>query len=206
MLMSKPTFRFAVNLKKKSKAPPPVPQEVNQVDPTRKWEAEVEAKLREITPATIIEANWDEDPLTVKELLAAYNASLQRCQRVELGIRVEATIEYSVFIDEWENKHVVTQPLGAKGSRVSELMVSLDGNVLRLSLERFAGELLNLDGYMGIGLAEFPDEELRRVPGYHLQVTRYLREGAHLVAVEQVRKHYDPSLRKIVNDQEFTLS
>jgi hypothetical protein len=85
-------------------------------------------------------------------------------------------------------------------------MVSLDAIVLRLSLERFAGELVDLDCYMGIGLAEFPDEELKRIPGYHLQITRYLREGPHLVAVEQVRKHFDVAENRIVNDQEFTLS
>lgn len=206
MSKPKPTFRFEINLKKKSEAPRPEPQEVNQVDEARKWEMEIEKKLRDIPPATIIEENWEEDPLTAKELLSAYNASLQRCQRVELGTRVEATIEYSVFIDEWENKHVVTQPLGAKGSRISELMVSLDGIVLRLSLERFSGEILNLDGYMGIGLTEMPDEELKRIPGYYLQITRYLREGPHLVAVEQVRKHYDVASNRIINDQEFTLS
>jgi hypothetical protein len=206
MSKPKPTFRFEINLKKKSQAPPPEPQEVNQVADARKWEMEIEKKLREIPPATIIEDNWDEDPLTAQELLAAYNASLQRCQRVELGMRVESTIEYSVFIDEWENKHVVTQPLGAKGSRISELMVSLDGIVLRLSLERFSGEILNLDGYMGIGLTEMPDEELKRIPGYYLQITRYLREGDYLVAVEQVRKHYDVASNRIINDQEFTLS
>ena len=205
MAKPKPTFRFEVNLKK-SKAPPPEPQEVNQVDEARKWEMEVEKKLRDIPPAKVIEDDWEEDPLTVKELLAAYNASLQRCQRVELGTRVEATIEFSVFIDEWENKHVVSQPLGAKGSRISELMVSLDGIVLRLSLERYSGEILNLDGYMGIGLTEMPDDELKRVPGYYLQITRYLRQDDLLVAVEQVRRHYDVATQKIINDQEFTLN
>lgn len=203
--MPKPTFRFEVNVKKKSKAPPPEPKEEIKVDAARKWEMEIEAKLREIKPAKIIEEQWQDDLLTVKELLAAYNASLQRCQRVELGRRVEATIEYSVFVDEWENKHVVTQPLGQKGSRISELMVSLDGIVLRLSLERFSGEVLVLDGYMGIGLTEMPDEELKRIPGYYLQITRYLRDGDYLIGVEQVRKHWDPVKGAIVNDQEFTL-
>jgi len=64
---------------------------------------------------------------------------------------------------------------------------------------------LHLDGYMRIGLTEMPDDELKRVPGYFLQITRYLREGPHLVAVEQVRRHYDVASGRIVHDQECTL-
>ena len=203
-IMSKPTFRFEVNLKKK-KAPPPEPKEENLVDDARKWEMDVEKRLREIPTAKLREADW-EDPITAKELLAAYNASLQRGQRVELGERIEATIEYSVFIDEWENKHVVTQPIGAKGQRISELVVSMDGNVLRLSLERVTGPILNLDCYLGVGLTEFNDNELRKTPGYWLQLTRYHRSDGHLVRVEQVRKHFDPDSNQIVTDQELTLS
>lgn len=202
--MPKPTFRFEVNLTKKKQAPEP--KEEIKVNPARKWEQEIEKKLRDIKPAQANEDEWEEDPLTVKELLAAYNASLQRCQTVELGRRVESTIEYSVFIDEWENKHVVTQPMGAKGSRISELMVSLDGIVLRLSLERISGDILNLDDYMGIGLAEFNDEaELEKKPGYNLQITRYHRDGEFLTWVEQVRKRFDPATGKVVNEMEFTL-
>lgn len=206
--MPKPTFRFEVNLKKKRQAPEP--KEELKLEPARTWEMEIEKKLRGIKQAKVREDDWEEDPLTVKELLSAYNASLHRCQSVELGRRVEATIEYSVFIDEWENKHVVTQPLGAKGSRISELMVSPDGTVLRLSLERMSGHVIDLDPYMGIGFAEFSDDkdlerELREKPNYNLQITRYIREGDLLVAVEQVRKRYDPSAGKVVNEMEFTL-
>lgn len=203
--MSKPTFRFNVNLKKKTTRSQE-PKEEIKVDAARKWEMDIEKKLRDIPLAKINEDEWEEDPLTVKELLSAYNASLQRCQSVELGRRVEATIEFSVFIDEWENKHVVSQPLGAKGSRISELMVSLDGIVLRLSLERISGEILNLDHYMGIGLTEFNDDiELKQIPGYNLQITRYHRDGDYLTWVEQVRKRYDTTLGKVVNEMEFTL-
>lgn len=203
MPMARPTFRFKVNLNK-SKAPPAEPKEENRVDEARKWELEVEQRLKKIPPARLRLEDW-EDELTAKELLAAYNASLQRGQRVELGMRVEATIEYSVFIDEWENKHVVTQPLGARGSRISELVVSMDGNVLRLSMERFEGAVLSLDGYMGIGITEFSDDELRRFPGYLLQLTRYHRDDDCLVGVEQVRRHFDAARNVIVQDQEFTL-
>ena len=204
MGMPKPTFRFSVNLKKKREAEEP--KEENKVADARKWEMEIEKKLREIKPAEVNEDEWEEDPLTVKELLAAYNASLQRCQSVELGRRVESTIEYSVFIDEWENKHVVTQPLGAKGSRISELMVSLDGIVLRLSMERVSGVIHNLDPYMGIGLTEFNDDVvLKQFEGYNLQITRYHRDGDFLTWVEQVRKRYDPDQGKVVNEMEFTL-
>ena len=202
--MPKPTFRFQVNLKKKREAQEP--KEEIKVADARKWEMEIEKKLREIKPAEVHLDEWEEDPLTVKELLAAYNASLQRCQSVELGRRVEATIEYSVFIDEWENKHVVTQPLGAKGSRISELMVSLDGIVLRLSMERVSGEILNLDPYMGIGLTEFNDDVvLKQFAGYNLQITRYHRDGDFLTWVEQVRKRYDAAEGNVINEMEFTL-
>lgn len=202
--MSKPTFRFEINLKKKSKASSREPVEEIQVADARKWEMEVEKKLKEIPPAKLLEAEW-EDPITAKELLAAYNASLKRGQLVELGTRVEATIEYSVFIDEWENKHVVTQPLGAKGQRISELVLSMDGGVLRLSLERVSGPVLCLDGYLGVGLTEFNDNELRKTPGYWLQLTRYHREDGYLVRVEQARKHYDPASDDIVVDEVLTL-
>jgi hypothetical protein len=204
MPMPKQTFRFSVNLKKKKEAPEPK-EEIKLAD-ARKWEMEIEKKLRDIKPAQVSEDEWEEDPLTVKELLAAYNASLQRCQSVELGRRFESTIEYSVFIDEWENKHVVTQPLGAKGSRISELMVSLDGIVLRLSMERVAGAVLDLDPYMGIGLTEFNDDEmLKQFSGYNLQITRYHRDGDFLTCVDQVRKRYDPDVGRVVHEMEFTL-
>lgn len=204
MGMPKPTFRFEVNLKKQKQAPEP--KEEIKLDAASKWQLEVEKKLREIKPAQVNEEEWEEDPLTVKELLAAYNASLQRCQSVTLGRRAEATIEYSVFIDDWENKHVVTQPLGAKGSRISELVVSLDGIVLRMSMERVAGAALDLDPYMGLGLTEFNDDEmLKQFSGYNLQITRYHRDGDFLTWVEQVRKRYDPAQGKVVNEMEFTL-
>ena len=204
--VSKPTFRFEINLKK-SKAPPPAPKEDVQVDEGRKWEQHVEEGLRKLKPATLVAEDW-EDALTAEELLDAYNASLQRAQRVQLGNRVEAGIAYSVFVDEWENKHIVTQPLGTKGQRVSEMVASIDGNILRLSLERYDGEFLVLDGYMGIGLTELQqnEEELTRIPGYGLHITRYHREGQHLIGVEQVRKRFDPSKGRIVSDQQFTLS
>jgi len=200
--VAKPTFRFEVNLKKKKETHEPA--EVLEVADARKWEREVEERLNKLPPARVRIEDWDDD-LTANELLAAYNASLQRGQKIELGNRVEATIEYSVFIDEWENKHIVTQPLGAKGSRLSELMVNSDGNLLRLSLERYDGPVLSLDCYLGIGISEFSDDELKRVPGYGLQMTRYHREGDYLVGVEQVRKRYDPAQQKIINDQEFML-
>lgn len=175
------------------------------MDPERQREHEANEKLRKIGPAAIHEVDW-EDTLTARELLQAYNASLQRGQRVELGNRVEASIEYSVFIDEWDNKHVVTQPLGAKGQRISELVLDMDGNVLRLSLERFSGPVLELDHYMGVGLTEFNDHELQQTPGYGLQFTRYHRHGPFLVGVEQVRRRFDPAKNRVLDEQEFTLS
>lgn len=203
--MSKRTFRFEVNLKK-PKAPSREPLEESQVSDAAKWQAEIETKIKAMTKAHLRDADW-EDPITAQELLAAYNSSLKRGQEVMLGNRVEATIEYSVFIDEWENKHVVTQPLGAKGQRLSELVVSAEGHVLRLSLERLGGPILVLDHYMGIGLTELlnNEEELSRMPGYSLQLTKYHREKDYLVRVDQVRKRFDAATGRIVNEQEFTL-
>lgn len=202
--MSKPTFRFEVNLNQTKSVPEP--KEENQVSDARAWEAKIEQKLKSITRAHLRDQDWD-DPITAQELLAAYNASLQRGQDVLLGQRVEATIEYSVFIDEWENKHVVTQPLGAKGHRLSELVIAANGDVLRLSLERADGPVLYLDGYMGIGLTELLNNEveLSKMPGYSLQLTKYHRQGDYLVRVDQVRKRFDPGRNGIVNDMEFTL-
>lgn len=204
--MAKPTFRFEVNLKKR-KAARPEPQEENQVAEERKWEAKVEERLAHMTPARVREADW-EDLLTAEELLAAYNASLARGQRVQLGNRIEAGIEYRVFIDEWENKHVVTQPLNAKGQRISELLVDAQGGVLRLSLERHDGPVLSLDCYMGIGLTELLNDEaeLARVPGYSLQLTRYQREAEFLIGVDQVRKRFDRKEGRIIEDFAVRLS
>ena len=199
--MAKPTFRFKVNLNK-SKAPPPQPKEENLVDDARTWEQEVEAKLKKIKPARLRPADWD-DELTAKELLAAYNASLLRGQTVELGDRIEATISLSAFVDEWENKHIVTQPLGAKGQRISELVLSADGGVLRLSLERYEGTIISLDHFMGVGITEFTEQELKEVTGYWLQLTRYHRDGDFLISVEQARQRYDRASGKVIVDEEF---
>jgi len=172
------------------------------VDEEAKRQADVDAVLKKIKPARLRAEDWD-DELTAKELLGAYNASLQRGQTVELGNRVESTIEYSVFVDEWDNKHVVTQPLGAKGQRISELVLSADGGVLRLSLERFEGPILSLDHFMGVGITEFTEHELKEVAGYWLQLTRYHREGDFLVHVEQARQRFDRATNKVVVDEEF---
>ena len=191
--MAKRVFRFSADLR----ALKPTPElgsrirEEARVNEETLRELALDAELGSIAPAALPPVEWS-DPLSAEEFLSAYNASLRRAQSVGLGRYSQNGIDYHVFFDSHGHKNVVTQPQEQPGYRLSHLIASSDGGLLRLSLETSArGEVLDLGYLMKMGIAELPDEELYALPDYWLLKTCYHREGPYLLRVEQSRRHYN---------------
>lgn len=164
----------------------------------RREEAYAET-LEELGPATEIADIGTERPLAL-DLLRSYNASLQRAQSTPGGRYARKGIDYNVFLDEWGNKHVVTRPAESPGERVSELVVSPEGKLLRIAFEWVRGSRKPLDDLFRTGLCGLEDDagRLAECPGYELRVASFLRSGTLIEDVYQVVYAYDRSQGRVV--------
>ena len=193
--MAKRVFRFQADLRPK---PAPLPAEEALVDEETRKEMKWQRSLLAIEPARVNLIDWD-DTLFAQESLVAYNASLRRAQSVDAGAYSRHGIIYRVFFDEDGSKNIVTQPRDSQGERLSQLVACLDGTILRLSLEARAKSFCkHLAYYLKKGICHLDHHDLADLPGYVLNITRYLREGEKLVEVEQWRQYYDVASECVV--------
>ena len=119
---------------------------------------------------------------------------------MSLGRYLQGNIEYHVVLDTWGNKRVISRPSQRPGSRVSELMVSPDGHILRFSYEHEGGPQESTDDLLETGLEhiEADPSRLQTSPGYVLRTTQFEREGAYLKSFQQKMQAWDPTTGKVV--------
>lgn len=194
-------YRFKVDLRKVDglgEAAPPAGDDLD-LDEEGEEIAAALAIIAELQPALVNPAQWS-DPLEAEELLEVYNASLKRGQSMSLGRYLQGNIEYHVVLDTWGNKRVISRPSQRPGSRVSELMVSPDGHILRFSYEHEGGPQESTDDLLETGLEhiEADPSRLQTSPGYVLRTTQFEREGAYLTSFKQKMQAWDPTTGKVV--------
>jgi len=195
-------YRFHVDLRKvdglSGQAPAPRADDA-ELEAEAEEIAAALAIIEELTPAIVNPSTWS-DPLEAEELLEVYNASLRRGQSMSLGRYVQGNIEYNVVLDTWGNKRVISRPSQRPGSRVSELMVSPDGSILRFSYEHEGGPQESTDDLLETGLEEIEADptRLHTSPGYVLRTTMFARQGPYLVSFKQKMQAWDPTTGKVV--------
>lgn len=190
--MARRVFRFKVDLRSKA----PIPKEEPALDPRLSLEHAWEQELLQILPARLPEFDFP-DLLSAQELLMSYNASLERVRAAPVGSQIENSIQMEVEFATPGCKSLLTCPLQHSSKRISQLYLSRDGNLSRISLESQGAGTVDLRYLMQRGLVDITDHELEGLPGYVWTATHFIREGGELVAVEQERRLYDPSQSRV---------
>lgn len=194
-------FRFKVDLRKLNRmggtAPPPrdgfeSSELLEESLREEQREQDYARTLEELGPATEIADIGTERPLAL-DLLRSYNASLKRAQSTPGGRYTSRGIDYNVFFDDWSNKHVVTRPSETPRERVSELVVSPEGKLLRIAFEWAKGPRQPLDDLFETGLCGLEDDagRLAECPGYELRVASFIRTADLIEDVYQVIYRHD---------------
>jgi hypothetical protein len=188
--MAKRVFRFQADLRKPAPAPVKDQPSVNLQD--SRWEQQFST----LRPARLAEHDYP-DRLGAEELLLSYNATLQRLKSVPVGSSLENNVQLETYFDHQGCKSILSCHLEHRTRRISQVFMSQDGNLTRLSLEASGPEDFDLHYLLKRGLVDFEDYDLKAMPGYLWTAVDFLRESDLLVAVEQLRRVYDPAQDRI---------
>jgi len=180
----KKNYRFHIDLR--PKAPPP-PAEAMVLNEAIRREQAWQARLEAIGPAWL-DAEAYEDPLTAMEHLEAYNASLVRAQQLSVGAYQEGGVQYEVFFESPGYKGILSQVVDRPSSRISQLTLSPEGDLTRLSLEHKEGASQDLRSLFRSGLASLSSDDLAFYQGYLWICLAYTREEERLVRVTQTSR------------------
>lgn len=188
--MAKRVFRFQADLRKAPPAPIKDQPNVNLQD--ARWEKQFST----LRPARLADYPY-RDLLSAEELLLSYNASLQRLKSVVVGSSLENSVQLEVFFNEQGCKSMLSCHLEHRTRRFSQVVASQDGNLSRLSLEASGEPNSDLHYLLKYGLVNFNENDLKSLPGYVWTVVDFYREEDFLIAVEQLRRVYDPSQDRV---------
>ncbi|MGE0489042.1 MAG: hypothetical protein AB7S38_07485 [Vulcanimicrobiota bacterium] len=200
-------YKFHIDLRALNRVAPPQrddgfqlsEQLREQVGDTSRWEL-LQRAIEAVPELSSWSPEW-QDPLLGEEMMMTYNASLRRARSARPGAYERNAINFNVFFDSDGIKHVVSRPVHEPHDRVSELMISPNGIILRLAYERVTGPRQNTDDLFEDGLCALDsDEEAHRFvryPGYELRQERFEPEQETLVDVLEQVLFYDLERREL---------